>query len=325
MVEEIRGFSEWLAENRSSQTTRKTYVYHLGAFAGWLDGKTLTARTAGEWLDERQRAGLRPRTLRIGLTALRSYCAYLKAQGKRPPDLRSVRPPRLDTPTRRVPTEQEAARIFAAADRLPAHNLSNRFQRARARAILHLYAYAGLRTFELLALWVSDLRAQGENWEVLVRVGKGRETRRVPLNGVTRSVLEEYLQVRAEWLAKREPVAAQVEQGLWPVDRARVLEERGVHNLRRELLSAAGVTENIHWHGWRHRFGTLVERAGGLRAAQSLMGHANITTTQAYLHSGGEHERAVVEALPVPAVAPVVVEGEARARWLRERRRRRAA
>jgi integrase/recombinase XerD len=185
-------------------------------------------------------------------------------------------------PRRLLPAEIEA--LLRAAD--PGSPLG-----LRDRAMLELGYGAGLRVSELVGLPLAavDRRAG------LVRVlGKGRRERIVPLG-------EPALDALAAWLADGRPRLLRRGRATDAV----FLSERGTAMTRQNFFArlrlaarAAGIAaERVSPHVLRHAFATdLLEGGADLRAVQSMLGHADLSTTQIYTHVSRKRLRETVEA-----------------------------
>jgi integrase/recombinase XerD len=130
---------------------------------------------------------------------------------------------------------------------------------------------------------------------LLVR-GKGGKERLAPLNPSATKAIADYLAVRAEFLPKGDPRKA--ERFLFCSRGAEGhLTRRRCHQLLKELAVDAGIDpDKLSPHVLRHAFAThLVEGGADLRSVQSMLGHADISTTQIYTHVANERLKAVVE------------------------------
>jgi integrase/recombinase XerD len=129
---------------------------------------------------------------------------------------------------------------------------------------------------------------------VLVR-GKGGKERMAPLNQNARAAIKSYLDVRAEFLPKNLPRA---ERFLFcSRGKEGFLTRQRLHQLLKGLALKAGLDPaKVSPHVLRHAFAThLVEGGADLRSVQTLLGHADIATTEIYTHVDKDRLRRVVE------------------------------
>jgi len=141
---------------------------------------------------------------------------------------------------------------------------------------------------------------------LLVR-GKGGKERLAPLNPSANKAIADYLKVRDEFLPKGDRRKA--ERYLFPSRGAEGhLTRRRCHQLLKELAGDAGIDpDKLSPHVLRHAFAThLVEGGADLRSVQTLLGHADIATTQIYTHVARDHlSRMVSAAHPLGKAKPV--------------------
>ncbi|MGB9699710.1 MAG: tyrosine-type recombinase/integrase, partial [Thermodesulfobacteriota bacterium] len=115
--------------------------------------------------------------------------------------------------------------------------------------------------------------------------GKGGKERIVPLGGEARRALLEYLQGPRRQIQKKSGQAT-----LFLGKRGRGISRQGFWKIIKKYAWAAGIKKRITPHMLRHSFAThLLERGADLRSVQSMLGHANIATTQIYTHVSREH------------------------------------
>jgi integrase/recombinase XerD len=140
----------------------------------------------------------------------------------------------------------------------------------RDRAILELLYAAGLRVSELTGLNVADLSLDAGR--ALVR-GKGDKERIVPLGRASIGALEQYLKIGRPALAKKASNRLFLSNRGLPLSRAWVW----------RLVKSSDASASPHM--LRHSCAThMVERGADLRTVQTLLGHADIATTQVYTH-----------------------------------------
>jgi integrase/recombinase XerC len=142
---------------------------------------------------------------------------------------------------------------------------------ARNVALLTLLYGAGLRISEALSLKFGDVPL-GEG---LVITGKGRKERVVPLLPVIREAIAAY--------AKQIPFTLSPKDAVFVSRRGKPMNAREAQALMQNLRGRLGLSERATPHALRHSFAThLLQNGGDLRSVQELLGHASLSTTQAY-------------------------------------------
>jgi len=231
--------------------------------------------------DEAKR-GIGARTQARRLSALRGLFRFAQSEGLvRDNPLADLRQPRQP---RRLPaslSERETERLLAVADATPTP--------LRDRALLEVLYGAGLRVSEAIGLTVDVVHLR----ERALRVrGKGDKERLVPLGRPGCKALAAYLDGERLRLA-----GAARSRHVFLSPRGARLTRQAVFALVRRLAARAGIDTPLSPHGLRHAFAThMVERGADLRVVQSLLGHANIATTEVYTHVSRAHLRKVHEA-----------------------------
>lgn len=262
----------WM-ERGLSANTQASYRSDLVLFARWLRPRQVELCRAGE-IEIREyfaQRRLNPRSQARLLSTLRQFYRHLHADRQREDDPTA----RLDSPKQglRLPktlAEADIGRLLQAPDTGEALGL-------RDRAMLELMYASGLRVSELVQLKLAavDLR-QG----VVLVLGKGGKERLVPIGEVALEWLQRYVDV-----ARRELLDGRVDDGLFI---SRLGEPMTRHNFWHRLKGharAAGIVTPLSPHTLRHAFAThLLEHGADLRAVQSLLGHADLSTTQIYTH-----------------------------------------
>jgi len=180
----------------------------------------------------------------------------------------------LDAPSaaRRLPTLLSAAEVLRLIGAPDASSPAG----VRDQAMLAIMYACGLRVTELVTLRLGDVRpADG-----LVRVlGKGDKERLVPVSEPALALLAAYVaRVRGAWAGADEPV-------LFVTARGHGMTRQGFWKLVQRHALNAGITKRLSPHKLRHSFAThLLEGGADLRAVQTMLGHADIATTQVYTH-----------------------------------------
>jgi integrase len=147
----------------------------------------------------------------------------------------------------------------------------------------------GLRRNECLSLEWPAVDFAEKTMRVEGATAKTYETRELPLNATAYTTLRDW------WLQRGQPKAGRVFTA----------DGEPIKNLKRsyhKVLAEAGIKrvnakrERVNWHSLRHTFGSLLGAAGADPVTiMKLMGHANLATTQRYLHSDTDRKRAAVD------------------------------
>jgi integrase/recombinase XerD len=292
-VSSAEAFLEMMAVERgASPHTLDAYRRDLAQYQEFLTGRGATILTADgaavrAWLGQLSSAGRSSATMARRLSAVRQLHRFLYLEGARADDpTQAVEGPRRRRPLPKLLDQAEIeALIVAAGERAGPQGL-------RLVACLELLYASGLRASELLTL---PLAALAPDRRFLVVLGKGGKERMVPIGRAARRALEAYLAVRDRFLGGR-PKARLY---LFP-SRAQSghLSRQRLAQLLKALAPAAGIDPaRLSPHVLRHAFAThLLAGGADLRAVQTLLGHADIATTEIYTHVQGARLAAAVRA-----------------------------
>ena len=295
-------FLDMLAAERGAQSnTLSAYRRDLDDFASHLAGAGRTVANASteqlrRYLGELARRGLSSATVARRLSAIRQLYRFLYAEGRRSDDPAAV----LEGPkrTRPLPKTLSIAEVDTllrtAATCAPDAPLPRRLRAARLACLLETLYATGLRVSELVALPLSAARRDAR---VIVVRGKGNKERLVPLNDAAKRSMQTYLALLAE--AGREPQSAP-SKWLFPSfgDSGHLTRQHLARELK-ALAAAAGLrADRISPHVLRHAFAShLLHNGADLRVVQTLLGHADISTTQIYTHVLEERLKSLVRDL----------------------------
>lgn len=153
---------------------------------------------------------------------------------------------------------------------------------ARDRAMLEVLYGTGLRVSELVSLQLQQVNLEAN---YLTVKGKGAKVRVVPFGRWARESLLHYLAHVRPRLAR-----GRMSPALFLTRSAKALTRQGFWKLIRRYGRAAGLEHKVTPHTLRHSFAThLLEGGADLRAVQSMLGHADISTTQIYTHLSRKH------------------------------------
>lgn len=267
----------WM-ERGISANTQASYRSDLALFARWLALQKVELVKVGEGdiqayfaARSRDSGKFTPRSQARLLSALRQFYRYLVMDRQRADDpTAQLESPKLPRRLPKTLSEIEVSRILDAPD-------INSDLGLRDRAMLELMYASGLRVSELVLLELPRVNIQHGVVQV---VGKGGRERLVPMGEEAMDWIKRYLQqarpslahgAASDWLfitARGEPMTR---HNFW-------------HLIKKHALNA-GVHAALSPHTLRHAFAThLLEHGADLRAVQSLLGHADLSTTQIYTH-----------------------------------------
>ena len=258
------------AERGAAANTLAAYRRDLEAaetIVGALTGadRDGLVRLGAAWAD------LAPSSLARKCSALRQCFGFLVDEGWRSDDPSPALPrPRTRRPLPRILGHGDIAALFAAAETDAA---GDRPEAVRLLALLELLYGSGLRASELVSL---PLAAVPRDAPFLTITGKGGQQRLVPVSTRAR-------QAMSRWLALRGDKGRM----LFPsTGKSGHLTRVRLFQLLRDLAARAGLDpQRVSPHVLRHAFAThLLEGGADLRVLQTLLGHADIATTQIYTH-----------------------------------------
>jgi integrase/recombinase XerD len=228
--------------------------------------RDMVASLAGEW------ASLAPASVARKASALRQFFGFAVDEGWRGDDPSGALPaPRARRPLPKVLGHDQIAALFVRAED---EATGDDPKAVRLLALIELLYGSGLRATELVAL---PLSAVPRDAPFLTVTGKGGTTRLVPVGARA-------LEAWARWLALRPQVPAS--RYLFPSAKGQPLSRVRLFQLIKGLAGRAGLDPAIvSPHVLRHAFAThLLEGGADLRVLQTLLGHADISTTQIYTH-----------------------------------------
>ena len=260
--------------------TAQAYATDLAPFTRFLEGEQIEIdRVAGadlsRFLAHRSREGLGARSQARLLSALRGLFGYLVAEKHvRADPTELIDPPRAPKKLPVVLSRDEVLALLEAPDEETPRGI-------RDGAMLHTMYAAGLRVSELVGLTLGDVNLETGFVQAF---GKGGKRRIVPLGAPARRRIERWrLEVRSRW-------APDSSRALFVTHLGKPMSRQGFFALVRRYALIAGITKTISPHKLRHSFATHLLLGGAdLRAVQTMLGHADITTTQVYTHVTGDH------------------------------------
>lgn len=219
------------------------------------------------------------------LSSLHSFYKWMIMEGEmtdNPSD--AIEAPKLGKYLPAVLSVEEVDRLIAAVD------LDSAFGK-RDRAMLETLYGLGLRVSELISLRISSIWTEQGFVSV---IGKGDKQRLVPLGGMARDAIRDYLEVRG-------PAADRENSDILFLNRfGRALTRIAVFKMIKAYAVKAGISKEISPHTLRHSFAThLIENGADLRAVQEMLGHESILTTEIYTHiDSSTWQRNILEHFP---------------------------
>ena len=220
------------------------------------------------------------------LIALRGFFKYLSRRG-----IKSLDPSLIELP--HVVRKQVTFLHFdEVEDMLNQIDLSTE-SGLRDRAIIELLYSGGLRVSELIGLNRDSINL--ERREFVVR-GKGQKDRPIFISEAAADRIAEYLGARTDSLPALFLNNSKNQQSVDTSGNFRRLTPRSVERIVEKYARMAGITKHVSPHTLRHSFATdLLMNGADLRAVQSMLGHADISTTQIYTHVTDAHLREIHE------------------------------
>ena len=288
----IDAFLEMMAvERAAARNTLTAYAKDLVDARGFLgrdggDLDTASAEAIEAYFRDLGARGLSPATAARRRSAVRQFYRFVLGEGWRSDDpSRRVEAPKAGRPLPKVLSRDAVERLIAAAA------AKDGAQGLRLACMIELLYASGLRISELLNL---PLAALARDPAFLMVKGKGGKERLAPLNEAARTATKAYLEVRAGFL----PKGIKDSPWLFPSRSASGrLTARRVSQLLEDAAVMAGIDrQKVSPHVLRHAFAThLLEGGADLRVIQTLLGHADIATTQIYTHVAGDRLAEVVK------------------------------
>ena len=248
-----------------------------------------------DYLDTLATRGFKASSVARRLSAIRQLYRFLYAENRRRDDPAAV----LEGPKRALTlpkilsiADVDCLLKQAHADAVdPERQAPERLRAARLACLLEVLYATGLRVSELVALPVSAAR---QDARMLVVRGKGEKERLVPLNDSAKRAMADYLAL----LAKR-PQRAET-KWLFPSfgESGHLTRQHFARDLKALAAKAGLKAAQVSPHVLRHAFAShLLHNGADLRVVQTLLGHADISTTQIYTHVLEERLKSLVRDL----------------------------
>lgn len=286
----LNQFEQYLRVERNlSQRTRTAYLYDLTRFQEFLitlHGRTprlaqIDTESIREYLNYLQMdRGYKSTTLARVISSIKGFFDFALERGEiEVSPAARIRSPKQPQKLPIYLTPQELVRLLQSPDDDSPFGL-------RDRAILATLAFTGGRLSEIVGINLKDVDLINRTLRVM---GKGSKERIIPLNEIVLEAINRYINVR---MLSDTPA-------LFLNKRGKRLTGRSIENIVRKYTLKAGIfKDGISPHKLRHTFATMLHaHEVDLIEIKSLMGHANIASTQIYTHTSNSRLRMAVKKL----------------------------
>jgi integrase/recombinase XerD len=276
-MDPVAGFLGTLQTERgASRHTLAAYRRDLADFERFLLRTNRTLMGAGaddivSYLEHARARGLKPSSIARRLAAVRGLYRHLVREDALARDpTEHIETPRIGRPLPKALSRDAAA---ALVDGIAGDNP----RAIRDRALLEVLYATGMRASECLGLRVEDVNV---NAGYAICTGKGQKQRLVPLGEQALAWLRRYTDVARPVFTKRRDCGR-----LFLNPRGDALSRQSLWGIVRRAAASAGIRRKVSPHMLRHSFAShLLEGGADLRAVQTMLGHADIATTQIYTH-----------------------------------------
>lgn len=276
MEGEISAFVLYLNDTKhAAENTIASYERDLNQFGTYLKNQerngicSVTETDLASYLLELEREGKSAATILRRVAALKAFYSYLYKQGeiKRDP-AENLKGPHIEKKEPEILTTQEVTRLLDTTKGSTPKLL-------RDSAMMELLYATGIRVSELVSLRVEDINLKME----YIRCRNAKRERIIPFGRVAKEALNRYL---AEGRTK---LAGVDSPWLFTNCSGHPMSRQGFWKLIKEYGRKAGIPHELTPHVLRHSFAAhLIENGADLRAVQEMMGHADLATTQMYVH-----------------------------------------
>ena len=286
MGREIDEFIDYLyREKHIAENTDVSYRRDLAKLQEYLKGIGITEAGQVEpkdlvrYIAYLEARNFKAATISRNIASIRAFFQYLYQTGKVEKDAsESIQAPKIQKHLPEVMTVEEISRLLEQPSGTGAKEL-------RDKAMLELLYATGIRVTELIGLEVSDVDFQ----TCTLSCGGEHRERRIPFGVNAQKALLAYLEKgRQELLKEGDSRILFLNCSGQPMSR------QGFWKLLKGYGRQAGIEKEITPHTLRHSFAAhLVENGADLKIVQEMLGHSDISTTQVYMHLGGNRMREV--------------------------------
>lgn len=261
-------------EKKLTQNTLASYRHDMEAFLDYCSDRRqppeqVTQKGIKAYLTHLKELGRADSTISRGFVTLKSYYAFLqRRQITMANPTTGIRPPRIEKKLPLVLTPSEIERLLEQPTPVDAKG-------RRDKAMLELLYATGIRVTELIQLNITDVNLDMG----FIRCGSQAKERIIPFGKMSTQALADYM-TNARPIMLRTPDEA----ALFLNIAGQRISRQGFWKLLKQYAAAAGIKTSITPHTLRHSFAAhLLENGADLHAVQSMLGHADISSTQMYV------------------------------------------
>jgi integrase/recombinase XerD len=294
------------AERGAAANTLEAYRRDLEDFSSDLAHRGRVIASAGAedirgYLGRLAGRGFSAASVARRLSAIRQLHRFLYAEGVRKDDpAAAIEGPKRGRPLPKVLSMGHVDRLLATAREGiedAARPISERVRGARLNCLLEVLYATGLRVSELVSLPASAAR---RDERMLIVRGKGNKERLVPLNESAKRAMRDYMALREDAEADKTKGSLKASTWLFPSfgESGHLTRQHFARDLKALATEAGLKPKQISPHVLRHAFAShLLQNGADLRSVQTLLGHADISTTQIYTHVLEERLKSLVRDL----------------------------
>lgn len=257
-------------EKRKSKNTLESYRRDVTQYITYLtrvnvtEAQRATKHDVVEYMLELKKSGKAPASISRMLTSLRSFYAYLRMNNDTIADpTESLEAPHVEKKLPKILTSEQISRLLSAPDAGDAKG-------TRDKAMMELLYATGIRVSELIGLKLTDVELQLRYIKCANRI--------IPIGERAVQAISEYINKSREALLK-----GNESDRLFVNCSGSSISRQGFWKIIKHYGEKAGIDTEITPHMLRHSFAAhLLENGADMRAVQTMMGHADISSTQIY-------------------------------------------
>ena len=265
-----RGLSPITVNNYQRNLTEFVDLLTTAEIKTWQQLDTHQVRLLAKKLHQK---GIKARSIATKLSALRSFLEYLVKNDQLTFNpAKGVSAPKLDKPLPKNINVDDMDQLLNIEDDDPLA--------IRDHCMMELMYSSGLRLSELVGINLQDIKLSEK--EIMV-TGKGSKQRLLPITQSAVEAIKKWLKIRVEFIIPGE-------NALFLSKQKKRISARSVQMRMEKWGLQQSLPSHVNPHKLRHSFAThILESSGNLRAVQTLLGHADLSTTQVYTHLDFQH------------------------------------